>query len=254
MRRVLLTTAATSLAVLFSGQARGADGIDFELTADFAGKYVWRGQNLDDDPVFQSGIAASRGGLTAGVWGNLEMTSINGNSGEFTEMDYTLNYTRPLPGMDGLEYSIGAIYYDFPGTEVKDTTEVYWGLGLDTPLSPSVTAYHDVDEAEGTYFAFGVSHDAGSVAELWAGVPVGLEFAGTLGYASGSYNAYYWGTDQAKINDLVLSVSFPIGFGEWTLSPALHYVTLLSDDIRDTDAYGSDSDFFYAVAGMSRKF
>jgi hypothetical protein len=253
MKRLLLTTVLASAAV-FAEPADGAAGIDFELTADFAGKYVWRGQNLSDDPVFQSGIAASRGGLTAGVWGNLELTGINANSGEFTEVDYSIDYTRTFPGIDGAEYSIGAIYYDFPGTGVKDTTEVYWGLGLDMPLAPSVTAYHDVDEAEGTYFAFGVSHGAGSIAELWAGMPVGLELAANLGYASGSYNKYYWGTDQAKINDLVLSASFPVSFGGWTVSPALYYVTLLSGDIRDADTYGSESDFFYAVIGLSRTF
>jgi hypothetical protein len=34
------------------------DKIDFEIMADYFGKYIWRGQNLSDDPVFQPGLSA----------------------------------------------------------------------------------------------------------------------------------------------------------------------------------------------------
>ena len=74
------------------------DKIDFEVTADYFGKYIWRGQNLSDDPVFQPGISFSYKGLTAGLWGSLETTSINNNSGEFTEWDYSLDYSGEFPG------------------------------------------------------------------------------------------------------------------------------------------------------------
>jgi hypothetical protein len=79
----------------------GNPAISFGLSVDYFGKYILRGQNLDDDPVLQSNISASYGKLTASLWGNFELTNINGNSGDFTELDYSLDYSNALPGYKG---------------------------------------------------------------------------------------------------------------------------------------------------------
>ena len=71
---------------------------------------------------------------------------------------------------------------------------------------------------------------------------------------SESYNKYYWGTDQSKMQDLSFSVSFPVEVVGWTVAPSLNYVTLLSDDIRSTDAYSTDSDYFFAGVSISKSF
>lgn len=240
---------------LFGGAEASAEGgIDFEVTADFFGKYIWRGQDLNDDPVFQPGLTANYGGLSAAIWGNLELTNINGNSGDFSEIDYSLDYSSAVPGMRGIGYSIGAIYYDFPGTKVKDTTELYWGLKFDLPLSPSITFYHDVDEAKGTYASFALGHSIENIVRLGPDIPIGMEVGASLGWGSGSYNRYYWGTDQGKLQDLAFSVAFPMEIAGWKVAPNLNYVTLVSDDIRDTDVYGTDSDFFFAGISLSRRF
>jgi hypothetical protein len=99
-----------------------------------------------------------------------------------------------------------------------------------------------------------IGHSIEKIAELGPDVAVGAEISGSLGWASASYNKYYWGTDQSKVNDLVLSICFPVALGNCTVTPSLNYVTLLSDDIRDTDAYGTDSDFFIAGVGLSKRF
>jgi hypothetical protein len=228
--------------------------IDFELRADYSSKYIWRGQNLDDDPVVQPGVAASYKGLTAAIWGNLELTNINGDSGDFSELDYSLDYSSAIPGMESVGYSVGLIYYDFPGTVTNDTTEVHWGLNFDFPANPSVTVFHDVDEAEGTYISLGVGHSVDKIVELFLDAPVRMETGAAFGWGSGSYNKYYWGTGQSKMNDLALSACFPIELAGWTVAPNLNYVTLLSDNIRDTDAYGTCSDFFFAGVSLSKKF
>ncbi len=230
------------------------DKIDFEITADYFGKYIWRGQNLSDDPVFQPGLSASYKGLTAAIWGNLELTNINGNSDDFSEIDYSVDYSAALPGIKGVGYSVGVIYYDFPGTMTKDTTEVYWGLNFDLPLSPSITVYHDVDEAEGSYVSLAFGHSIEKIAELGSDLPIGMEIGASLGWGSGSYNKYYWGTSQSELQDLTFSVSFPMEVGGWTVAPNLNYVTLLSGTIRGTNAYGTDSDFFFAGVSLSKSF
>jgi len=230
------------------------DKIKFEVTAGYFSKYIWRGQSLDDGPVFQPSISLGYKGLTAGIWGNLELTNVNGNSGDFSELDYSMHYSGAIPGVEGVRYCLGVIYYDFPGTAAPDTTELCWGLNLDLPFSPSITLYHDVDEADGTYVLLSLTHGIENIAELAPNIPVGLEIGASLGWGSKAYDKYYWATDQSKFNDLVFSLSFPVEVSGWTITPALNYVTLVSDDIRDTDVYGTDSDFFFAGAGVSRRF
>jgi len=254
MKVIRLLVVNSSLMVFMTSNAFSKGAIDFELTAYYVSKYIWRGQNLVDDPVFQSSISASYKGLTASIWGNLELTNIYGNSGDFSELDYSLDYSAKLPGMEKIGYSIGTIYYDFPGTETKDTTELYWAVNFDLPLSPSVTLYHDLDEANGTYFSLRAEHSIDKIAQLGQDIPIGLQIGASLGAGSRSYNKYYWGTAQSKWNDLAFSVSFPIEIGGWTLAPSLNYVTLLRDDIRDADAYGTDSDFFFAGISLSKSF
>ena len=228
--------------------------ISFELTADHFGKYIWRGQNLDDDIVFQPGLSVGWGNLTVGLWGSMELTDFSDHRHEFTELDYSLDYSDDVPGMEGVGYSVGLIYYDFPNTGLSDTTEAYLGFGLDLPLNPSVTWYLDLDEAEGSYVSLGVEHGIEEIFEIGPGIPVAMEIGASLGWGSGSYNKYYWGTDQTKLNDLVLSASFPFEVAGWMIRPSVNYVTLVSDDIRDTDTYGTSSDFFFAGIGASKSF
>lgn len=254
MRKLKTLAIGLTVLALCATQTAVADPIGIEVTSDFFSKYIWRGQNLVDDPVFQPSVSLSSGNVTASIWGNLEFTSINGNEGDFSELDYSLDYSGSISGIEGLGYSIGVIYYDFPGTAVMDTTELYWGFSLDAPLSPSLTVYHDVDEAEGTYISLAFAHSVEKIGELCTGTPVGMELGASLGWGSGSYNKYYWGTDQSKLNDLTFSASFPFEAAGWTVVPSLNYVTLLSDDIRATDVYGTASDFFYAGIGFVKEF
>ena len=236
-----------------SSVSLAAEEVDFEITADYFGKYIWRGQNLSDDSVFQLGLSASYKGLTAAIWGSLETTSINNNSGEFTEWDYSLDYSGDFPGLKGVGYSVGLINYHFPSV-VGDTTEFYWGLNFDLPLSPSITVYHDIDEVKGTYASFGISHSIDKIAELTPDMPVGMEISANLGFGGSAYNEGYWGVKRDKFNDLAVSVSFPIEIAGWTLAPSLNYVTLLSDTIRASDSFSSESDYFFIGISLSKSF
>jgi len=254
MGKMKISVLALYLLVCHTMSVYGYAKIDYTLSADFLGKYVWRGQNLNNKGVFQPSLSIGYGNLTAGIWGNMDLTNINGNSGDFSEMDYSLDYSSTFPCIEGVGYSIGTIYYDFPKTATKDTTEVYWGLNFDLPLSPSITVYHDVDEAEGSYVSLAFGHSIERIAELGPDIPVGMEIGTSLGWGSGSYNKYYWGTDQSKLQDLAFSVAFPMKLSGWTITPSLNYVTLVSDDIRNTDAYGTDSDFFFTGIRLLKNF
>jgi hypothetical protein len=241
----------------------------FSLTtsASFMSKYVWRGQLLNDDYVFQPSAAIGYGNLTASWWGNVDMTEYhkdaggNDNQWEFTEHDWTIGYANTIPGIDLLKYSVGAIYYYFPSlTDDGDTVEAYAGLGLDVPLSPTVTIYRDIDEGDCTYAAFSVSHSIESLFELAPDMPVGMTASASVGWGNKAYNKFYWsGLDDSALNDLTMSVGFPIPVMGWTLTPSVNYVTLLDSDVRAADSYrtysgNNDSDYVFTGITLSRTF
>ncbi|MBW8035986.1 MAG: hypothetical protein FVQ79_10230 [Planctomycetes bacterium] len=253
---ILVAAVLVSCFVSFSAADDG--GVSFDITNDFYSKYIWRGQNLNDDYAYQPGIGFTYAGLTGGVWGSLDLTDITDNEGEFTEVDYYLDYSGDVPGIDGLGFSIGVINYHFPSV-VGDTTEVYWGFGLDMPLSPTITVYHDVDVADGTYISFGLSHSVGSIVEIAPDVGVGMDIGASLGWGDSNYNKQYWSSDAQAIdssglNDLALSVSFPVELGGWTFAPSLNYVTLLDSEIRRSDNFNSSSDYFFTGLSLSTSF
>lgn len=227
--------------------------IGVDVSADFFGKYIWRGQNLSDDPVFQPGVGITWDKFTVGFWGNMDLSNINGNSGDFSEVDYSFDFSDAFPGIEWLSYSLGVIYYDFPGTSVPDTTEVYWGLGFDVLTNPTITFYHDVDEAEGTYINIGFSHGFDEIAKI-GDTPIGMEIGAGIGWGSDSYNKYYWGLERSKLQDFTFSLSFPVEVGSWSVTPSLNYVTLVTHDLRETDAYRKESDYFFAGVSMSTSF
>ncbi|MBN2513735.1 MAG: hypothetical protein JXB18_12425 [Sedimentisphaerales bacterium] len=231
------------------------------VSAAFMSKYIWRGQLLNDDYVMQPSVGLTYGNWSASLWGNVDMTDYHDNDWEFTEYDWTIGYADKIPGFDILKYSMGAIYYYFPSvTDDSDTVEVYAGLGLDMPLSPTLTMYRDIDEGDGTYVAFSVSHAIEKIAELSPDMPVGMTASASLGWASEGYNKFYWGgLSESGMQDLTLSVGFPIPVLGWTLTPSINYVTLLDSDVRAADTYATysgnnDSDYVFTGITLSTSF
>jgi hypothetical protein len=226
------------------------DVVEFEFTAGYFGKYIWRGQNLSDDPVFQPDFSGSYEGFTAGIWGNLETTNINRNSGEFTEIDYYIDYSVNVQGVDNLGYSIGMITYEFPiDGSADNTTELYAGVSLDVLANPAVTFYRDVDEVKGgTYISLGLGHSFENVFDLAGDTPVGVDIGAILGWGNTTYNKSYWGAKPngtkigGEMNDLVLTVGFPFELAGLSFTASASYVTLVGDDIRKIDTYGRGRD------------
>lgn len=231
------------------------DGLGIDITADFFSKYVWRGQLLNDNYVFQPGISTTMGGLTLGVWGNMDMTNEATKGGDMTEVDYYVDYSGDLT--EGIAYSIGAVYYDFPTYDpvVDDTTEIYVGLAFDLPLCPSITWNRDVDDVdEASYWSFALGHSIDCVFELASDVPVGMELGASLGYGDSGYNSGYWGEKDAGINDLAFSMALPFEIGGWSVTPSFNYVTIANSDLRSNDSFGSASDHFFTGISLGTSF
>ena len=249
---------ASMLAVMafmagFAGIAAAeSDPLGLDVSLDFYSKYVWRGQLINDDYAFQPGVSMTFDKITLGIWGSVDMTDYSDNEWEFIEYDYSADYTTSLT--EGVDVSVGVFNYYSPSGE--DTTEIYAGLAFDLPLSPSITIYNDVDEVNGSYVSFAVGHSVDEIASLGEGMSVGMEAGAALGWGSRSYNKGYWdaSVDGSALNDLSLSLAFPVSMGSWTFTPSVNYVTLMDSQIEDTDAFSTDDDYFFTGLSFSTTF
>jgi len=224
--------------------ADDADGLSVSLDTTFNSKYVWRGLLLTDDPVFEPSISIAWKGLSVNVWGNMDLTGVNGNRGDFNEVDVSVDYSMSLVGPLG--GSVGMVFYTFPNTAFNSTTEFYAGLNLDVPLSPSITAYFDVDEADGTYLTADIGHSF-DLPQLADGVTWSLDLGLGFGWGSADYNRFYFGGGGSGWTDLHSSLSLPIQLGDhWTVTPSVGYHAVLDDDLRD--AVANDDNVVYGIS------
>ncbi len=243
--------------MVIAGAANAMEDVSVDVSLDYVGKYIWRGQMFTDDPVLQPAVSVGLDKLTLSIWGNSELTNINGERGEFTEVDYTLDYTDALPGVEGATFSAGTIYYSFPRAlnATGTTTELYAGIGLDSILKPTATLYYDFDEADGFYASLGVSHsvditDMGIMDDMVNA----LDLTATLGYGDSNYNNEYWAESTDATNDLVISATIPVKLCEAaTLNASCSYVSLLDGSIK-ANATTQKSDYVYAGVGLAVSF
>ena len=255
---VILSVANTGV---FAQGGMDLGDVSFEVTADFYGKYIWRGQNFTNGTVFQPGVSASSGGFTLSAWGNYELVRVNNNRDEFTEVDLTLDYSFDCPRVEGLAYSVGVIYYDFPevaspavAPSTENTTEVYVGGSFDCMLNPTATWYQDVDAVDGSYLSLGISHSIENVVEVIEGSPVSVDCSASLGWGEGTYNNFYWGAGTgSELNDLVLSLALPFEYAGISISPSVTYVQIVGSTIENRLAAGLD-DFVFAGVSLAKSF
>lgn len=200
------------------------------VDASFYNKYVWRGILLTDGPVFEPSITVEWNGFSVNVWGNLDLDDVNGLEGEFNEVDWTVGYEHEIVGP--LSGSVGMIVYEFPNTAFATTAEAYVGLSLDVPLSPSLTAYFDVDETDGVYVLASVGHSF-ELPKFCENVSASLDLGAGFGWGSAKNNFAYYGVKSPGFTDYYVSLGMPIAIGDHvTVTPNIKYTGLLDDDLR----------------------
>jgi hypothetical protein len=203
--------------------------------------YVWRGQVLNDETVFQPAVTLAKGGLSIGVWSSMNLTDcVTNNSMEFSEVDLMLSYGHRA-GL--LSLTVGIVEYLFPhstlviepedgsegsSTAYPGTREVFVTATVpDWEVVPSVSVYRDIDEADSTYVT------AGLASTRALGKTVDLSVGGSVGYADADYNAFYFSVDRAGWNDGNVSAALVWKAMEaTTVTASIQYTILLDSDIK----------------------
>ena len=202
------------------------------VSAGYYSKYIWRGQNVNDTSVFQTNVSGSAYGFTGAIWSNIDLTNDSqfapGNAGEFSEIDYSLDYSHSFSKVG---ISAGVIHYLFPNTSSQSTTEIYGGVSFALPLSPKITWYRDVNLIKGSYVQITAGHSFEKIAKWNDDYYIGLSLNGSLAWAGSGYNSGYFGIDETKFNDLTIGVGVPFNLKHVTVTPSVNVSTMLDEEI-----------------------
>lgn len=223
--------AGALFALCSSAPAAAELTVDYDLA--FASAYVWRGYTFTDGAVFQPSVNIGHdSGFNFNVWGNLDIDDYNGLSGEFQEVDLTLSYGW---GGDNVSAEVGYIEYLFPNLVGLGTREVYFNVGFDVALSPSITVYYDFDEIEGYYANFAISHGG----DLGGG-----DWSYSIDLSAGYSSSEFSGADSG----------FSDGNISFTLSKGGFSAYVAYTDQIDKDVIGDQPVDFYGGVGYTISF
>lgn len=217
----------------------------FTFGVDWASRYLFRGVALlDDEPVAIPYAKLGIGGFNLYYYGYFgefpdSVHTLGGVRGDYQEADFGLDYTFDI---GKASITAGGVTYQYnSATENElgflDTFEVYGIVGLDFPLAPTISYYHDVDKVDGGYASLGVSH--------------GFEFSDRLSAnLTGSVGFDFQYNNKAKSdgtpNDITLGVDLPVQVSERVAIHALLQHVIALDSLDDL---GRDDETVVTLGG-----
>ena len=220
-----------------------ASAWDLSLALSAQSRYVWRGMVLNDSPVLQPSATFATGGMTAGVWADVNLTDDTGLQYLEDEIDYWLDYTVETPKVD---VTATACTYTFPHTSLTSTTEVWVAATWKTTFEPTLTLVRDVDEVDGSYLMLSGSTPLGLLQTKGSD---GLTLDLNLGWAGHSYTrAYFPTSDVSHAVDLGARLGWAVSAGPGQLSVNLQYTTFTSSDV---EVPGFEDDRSNVVGGVA---
>ena len=214
-----------------------------EISVGASGTYIWRGQEFTrNSVVIQPSVTVGYKGFSVNVWGNLDTKPYSAAGanygGKYTETDLTLSYSKTLGivqvGGGYIYYALGAPYSG--AAAPLDSQEIFVTVGLNTLLSPTLTAYKEIDHYHQWYFLLGVSHTFALHEK------VGLKIAATASYLASNDENTYARYDSSSVattdkynnfHDGTVSISIPVAVTKsLTVTPTASYVFPLCDDAK----------------------
>ncbi|MCX5827226.1 MAG: hypothetical protein NTV58_04395 [Deltaproteobacteria bacterium] len=267
-----------------------AAAVEEKPTGDFTvsalSQYIWRGYELSRNSiVVQPSATIGYKGFSANVWGNLDTRPYFAGTGEtsypstWNETDLTLSYTKNLGlfnlGAGYIYYSLGSLNKDAP--DRADAQEIFATVSLNTILSPTLTAYKEIDHYRNWYFLLGVSHtfefnkmvslklaaSASYLLSTYADATLFNAGAGYGGYPKFDGNSQATNDKFSNLHDGTVTVSLPIkATGYITITPTISYVFPLSDDAKyemkgsgmKGTATPADRDSSFIYGGLAASF
>lgn len=185
----------------------------------------------------------------------MELTDVNEVEGggeramKFTEGDLYLMYTTQL-GPACVTLGIGD--YTYPNTDYNSTAELSLVAALGYPLTPTISMYSDIKEADGLYTSLGISQAVPGTLQVSDAVTVSAPvLSASIGYGNSLHNAFYYWHPEAAPGDMTFNATLPVSIGSSVyVTPAAHFSMLMDSDIKelfeeDTQFWGGASLTYY---------
>ena len=250
--------------LLLGANAAPAHGqTEFGVDVDLFSAYVWRGLSLTNKPVLEPGVwvavPAGNASITVGGWANIDLGTYDdpnddiaeggGTSFNLSEFDPYAEVSFPL-GRATLTGGVTGYIYpndeDAPNdvgllTSDANTVEIYGKLGFDSPFSPELSIYYDVDKIKGAYIEAGASYS------LAASEKVSIDFGALAGFSAGQGIPGDVTSDESAKFDgdgfthLDLSAGVPFSAGAVSITPVLHF-QINGDEFTKFTSPTDDSD------------
>jgi len=176
-----------------------------------ASRYLFQGFDYSDgQAVVQPNASLVFRHVTANVWGNYQV-----NLQEFNEFDFSLKIDQTL---GKLSASAGYVNLQYPNRPTWEPSQEFsLDLGLETPLSPTLSVHYDFDKGKGTYTTLGLSHSVGSSVSLATNV---------------FYQGHYY--EMTGFPATEFKGSWEHSLGAYTFTPSLSYfATWANGDFKD---------------------
>lgn len=216
-----LVTAAVGSAQSASAQDT-ATPVTLGAALEFRTRYLFAGIPFSSGAVVNGGIKLGYGGLTLNALTNYDLELEEINEGDVWG-DYYHQFNALLGGF------VGAALYNFKFLgEWHSTPELYAGLVLAVPGTPTLYFARDFDLTTGDHTVLTLTHaiPAGNVS---------VRATGRVEFNNGYYrdfNVRYQGED-ASFSYADLSISVPVVLGRLTITPMAVFLAALADDFED---------------------
>jgi hypothetical protein len=234
----LLIAGASVYAV--PAQAQTEIGADLGLFS----AYVWRGLSLTNKPVAQpavwASIPAGNASITLGLWSTIDLgkyddladdISESGGSSSFNLAEYD-PYAEVSFSVGKATLTGGATAYIYPNDEDApngvglitsdfNTVELYAKAAFDTPLSPGLAIYYDIDKVKGAYFEGSLGYS------LQASENIAVDLGALAGFNAGqgvSIDDPSFNFDDDGFTHLDLSAGVPLTAGAFSITPVVHVI------------------------------
>ncbi len=191
--------------------------------------YIWRGMVFDEDPVMQTDLWMSVKNVTLVFWGNCDLTDTEGDfQGQYNEWDVYISF--PLKSFGAVTLGGELDYLSFPsssGMEGAVTSELSLWVTADAPFSPRLQIFRDIWAWHGVYANLSLNRSR----EIGPGT---LSISSSLGYGDERHNRQSGVEDAGGWLDFTAGLKLNLSLHtNVTLTPALQYVTLLQNGIRE---------------------
>ena len=232
--------------------------VSFDAGVDLYSHYLWRGIEVNDEPVAQPAGTVSLdlaefGSVSAGVWANYDFTNFgkgDGRADGFSEIDYTVSYA-----IDVADFSLeaGHIWYTFPvkdGPDGASTREVYGAVAYNNDIvTPSLSVYYDYAVVEGFYGNAALSKafelDEQTTASVFASVGAGDD----------NYNKGYGLTSDNALIDGNIGVNVSYAVNDiLSVGVTVVWSSVLDDGIRENVDAAQDKDWLWGGVNLSASF